>query len=39
LTPGATANLSGTVLYDNNPIPFASVYLLKSEKAHTIGMA
>ncbi|PKL45841.1 MAG: hypothetical protein CVV41_02220 [Candidatus Riflebacteria bacterium HGW-Riflebacteria-1] len=38
-TPGATANLSGTVLFDNTPTPFAAVHLYKSEKAHTFGMA
>ena len=39
LTPGATASLSGTVLFNNTPTAFASVYLYKSEKAHTVGIA
>ncbi|HAE38735.1 MAG TPA: hypothetical protein DCG57_08865 [Candidatus Riflebacteria bacterium] len=38
-TTGPNANLSGTVLFDNAPVPFAAVYLYKSEKAHTYGMA
>jgi hypothetical protein len=38
-TIGTNANLSGTVLFDNAPVPFATVYLYKSEKAHTYGMA
>ncbi|OGK11724.1 MAG: hypothetical protein A2W80_04880 [Candidatus Riflebacteria bacterium GWC2_50_8] len=36
---GETASLSGTVLFDNTPLANASVFLYKSEKAHTIGMA
>ncbi|NLF96847.1 MAG: hypothetical protein GX569_08930 [Candidatus Riflebacteria bacterium] len=39
LTSGETASLSGTVLFDNTPTPFATVNLYKSEKAHTAGMA
>ena len=39
VTTGETASLSGTVLFNNAPIPFASVHLYKSDKAHTVGMA
>ncbi|PKL46896.1 MAG: hypothetical protein CVV42_15055, partial [Candidatus Riflebacteria bacterium HGW-Riflebacteria-2] len=38
LNPGAMASLSGTVSFDNTPLANASVFLYKSEKAHTIGM-
>ncbi len=38
LVSNETASLSGIVSFDSNPTPFASVYLYRSDRAHTVGM-